>query len=91
MNGGFHFALPDSGTKRGNVEPSVSACRNTSPMNIARHGGSYGDELLGYSYEVRPDENGSRGYDAPDFIKKEIRGELLQNNFLYRNNRIVQT
>ena len=28
--------------------------------------------MLGYSYEVRPDENGSRGYDAPDFIKKEI-------------------
>ena len=73
MNGGFHFALPIPGTKRGKRR----AVRFRLPEYFAheyraRHGGSYGDELLGYSYEVRPDENGSRGYDAPDFIKKEI-------------------
>ena len=73
MNGGFHFALPIPGTKRGKRR----AVRFRLPEYFAheyraRHGGSYGDELLGYSYEVRPDENGSRGYDAPDFVKKEI-------------------
>ena len=73
MNGGFHFALPIPGTKRGKRR----AVRFRLPEYFAheyraRHGGSYGDELVGYSYEVRPDENGSRGYDAPDFVKKEI-------------------
>lgn len=73
VNGGFHFAVPLPGAKRGKRR----AVRFRLPEYFgheyrARHGGSYGDELLGYSYEVRPDENGSRGYDAPDFVRKEI-------------------
>lgn len=68
----------------GNAEPSVSGYLNILPMNTGHvMAVRYGDELLGYSYEVRPDENGSRGYDAPDFIKKESE-ELLTKYFLYR-------
>lgn len=73
VNGGFHFALPIPGTKRAKRR----AVRFRLPEYFgyeyrARHGGSYGDELLGYNYEVRPDENGSRGYDAPEFVRKEV-------------------
>lgn len=73
VNGGFHFALPLPGTKRGKRR----AIRFRLPEYFgyeyrAKHGGSYGDNLLGFSYEVRPDENGSRGYDAPEFVKKEV-------------------
>lgn len=79
VNGGFHFAVPLPGVKRGKRR----AVRFRLPEYFgheyrARHGGSYGDELLGYSYEVRPDENGSRGYDAPEFVKKEVLKEILE-------------
>lgn len=77
VNGGFRFAVPIPGTKRGKRR----AVRFRLPEYFAheyraRHGGSYGEELLGYSYQVRPDENDSRGYDAPGFVRKEILGEL---------------
>lgn len=79
VNGGFRFALPLPGTKR----PKRRAVRFRLPEYFgyeyrARHGGSYGDELLGYSYEIRPDWNDSRGYDAPGFIEKEVL-RLLEN------------
>lgn len=77
VNGGFHFAVPFPGVKRGKRR----AVRFRLPEYFgyayrARHGGSYGDGLLGYGYEVRPDVNGSRGYDAPDFVRKEILGHI---------------
>lgn len=86
VNGGFHFAIPIPGTKRGKRR----AVRFRLPEYFgyeyrARHGGSYGDELLGYSYEVRPDENGSRGYDAPDFVRKEVLQKLsTEKTEIYR-------
>lgn len=73
VNGGFRFALPIPGRKR----PKRRTVRFRLPEYFgyeyrARHGGHYGNELLGYSYEVRPDWNDSRGYDAPGFVKKEV-------------------
>lgn len=73
VNGGFHFAIPLFSSKR-SVRRMVQI-RLPEYFGYeyrARHGGTYGDELLGYSYTVRPDENASRGYDSPAFIKKEL-------------------
>lgn len=73
VNGGFQFAVSLPRAKRS----SRRRVRIRLPEYFgyeyrARHGGIYGEQKLGYSYEVRPDENGSRGYDAPEFIRREI-------------------
>ena len=83
MNGGFRFALPVPGTKR----PKRRAVRFCLPEYFgyeyrARHGYAYGEKLLGYSYEVRPDRNDSRGYDAPGFVKREVLQFLLYKSFI---------
>lgn len=72
-NGGFHFAIPLPRKKRSKHR----AVRVRLPEYFdweyeAQSGPSYTARALGRYYETRPDENRSRGYYNPDFIKDNL-------------------
>lgn len=72
-NGGFHFALPLPRRKRSKHR----AVRVRLPEYFdwqyeAQSGPAYTSRKLGRSFKTRPDENRSRGYYNPDFIKDNL-------------------
>lgn len=72
-NGGFHFAVPLPRKKRGKRR----AVRVRLPEYFdwqyeAQSGPEYTLRKLGRSYRTRPDENRSRDYYNPDFIKDNL-------------------
>lgn len=72
-NGGFHFAIPLPWQKRSKHR----AVRVRLPEYFdwqyeAQSGPWYTSRKLGQSYETRPDENRSRGYYNPDFIRDNL-------------------
>jgi hypothetical protein len=72
-NGGFHFAIPLPGKKRTNRR----AVRIGLPEYFdweyeAQSGNEYFRKRLGRSYETRPDENRSRRYYQPAYMKKRL-------------------
>lgn len=74
-NGGFHVAIPLPRKKRSKHK----AVRVRLPEYFdwqyeAQSGPWYTPRKLGRSYKTRPDENRSRGYYNPDFIKDNLVG-----------------
>lgn len=75
-NGGFHFAIPLPRKKRSNRR----AVRVRLPEYFdweyeAQSGNEYAARRLGRTYETRPDENHSRAYYNPDFIRRNLRAD----------------
>lgn len=73
VNGGFHFAIPLPRQKRSKRR----AVRIRLPEYFdwqyeAQSGPLYTARKLGRSFEIRPDENRSRNYYNPDFIKENL-------------------
>jgi hypothetical protein len=69
-NGGFHFAIPFPQKKR----TPHKAVRVRLPEYFdweyeAQSGPDYSRRALSRYYEIRPDENRSRGYYNPDFLR----------------------
>lgn len=72
-NGGFHFAVPLPRRKRSNRR----AVRVRLPEYFnweyqAQSGNDYAARRLGRTFETRPDENHSRTYYNPDFIRDNL-------------------
>ena len=75
-NGGFHFAIPLPRKKRGNRR----AVRVRLPEYFdweyeAQSGNEYAARRLGRTFETRPDENRSRAYYNPGFIRDQLRAD----------------
>ncbi|MDR1980560.1 MAG: YjbH domain-containing protein [Tannerellaceae bacterium] len=75
-NGGFHFAVPLPQKKR-----STRAVRVRLPDYFdleyeAQSGNEYASRRLGRYYETRPDENRSRAYLHPRFLKERLLYEV---------------
>lgn len=75
VNGGFHFAIPLPRKKR--AKRSAFRVRLPEYFDLeyeAQSGNEYAEKRLGRFYETRPDENHSRGYYNPDYIRKQLIG-----------------
>ena len=72
-NGGFHFAIPLPRSKRSKRRAVRVRLPEYFDMEYeAQTGNSYAVERLGRTYETSPEENKSRGYFQPDFLKDRL-------------------
>ena len=71
-NGGFHFAIPLPRRKRGKHRAFRIRLPEYFDWEYQAQTGSYYTRHLGWTYETRPDENHSRNYYNPEFIKAKL-------------------
>lgn len=72
VNGGFNFAIPLPRKKRGNRRAVRVRLPEYFDWEYQARTGTYYANRLGRTFETRPDENHSRSYYNPDFIRTNL-------------------
>lgn len=73
VNGGFNFAIPLPRKKRSNRRAVRVRLPEYFDWEYQARTGTYYAKRLGRTFETRPDENHSRSYYNPDFIRTNLK------------------